>query len=50
MQGLSVPEIAARLAVAASTVKTHLMRIFAKTGAHGQVELVRLSERLSRGL
>ncbi len=48
-EGLSAPDIAERLTVAVSTVKTHLIHIFAKTGVPGQVELVRLSERLSRG-
>lgn len=40
--GLNVPGIARRLNVSPNTVKTHLRRIFAKTGAKGQTELVRL--------
>jgi DNA-binding CsgD family transcriptional regulator/PAS domain-containing protein len=37
-----VPEIAAALGVAETTVKTHLARLFAKTGTRRQAELVRL--------
>lgn len=40
--GASVPETARRLAVAPSTVRTHLREVFAKTGAHRQADLARL--------
>jgi DNA-binding CsgD family transcriptional regulator len=36
------PEVAERLGVADSTVKTHLHRLYQKTGTHGQVGLVKL--------
>lgn len=38
-RGRSVGETAARLSLSSNTVKTHLRRVFAKTGAAGQVEL-----------
>jgi DNA-binding CsgD family transcriptional regulator len=37
-----VPDVAAALGVAETTVKTHLARLFAKTGARRQAELVKL--------
>ena len=37
-----VPEVAAALGVAESTVKTHLGRLFEKTGAGRQADLVKL--------
>jgi DNA-binding CsgD family transcriptional regulator len=37
-----VPDVAAALGVAETTVKTHLSRLFAKTGARRQAELVKL--------
>jgi DNA-binding CsgD family transcriptional regulator len=40
--GASVPETAQRLNISANTVKTHLRRVFAKTGATRQSELARL--------
>jgi DNA-binding CsgD family transcriptional regulator len=40
--GASVPETAHRLNISANTVKTHLRRVFAKTGASRQSELARL--------
>lgn len=40
--GLSNADIAERLAVRSSTVRTHLLHLFAKTGAHRQADLVRL--------
>src|SRR5262249_553596 len=39
----SGPEVAEALGVADSTVKTHLGRIYQKTGARGQVDLVKLA-------
>ena len=38
-----VPETAAALGVAESTVKTHLHRVFAKTGANRQADLVKIA-------
>jgi DNA-binding CsgD family transcriptional regulator len=38
----SGPEVADALGVAESTVKTHLARIYQKTGTRGQLELVKL--------
>jgi DNA-binding CsgD family transcriptional regulator/PAS domain-containing protein len=37
-----VPDVAASLGIAETTVKTHLGRLFAKTGARRQAELVKL--------
>ena len=37
-----VPEVAASLGVAATTIKTHLGRLFAKTGVSRQADLVKL--------
>ena len=37
-----VPDVAAALGIAETTVKTHLARLFAKTGARRQAELVKL--------
>jgi len=37
-----VPDVAAELGIAETTVKTHLARLFAKTGARRQAELVKL--------
>jgi DNA-binding CsgD family transcriptional regulator len=37
-----VAEVAEALGIAESTVKTHLQRLFAKTGSKGQAELVKL--------
>jgi DNA-binding CsgD family transcriptional regulator len=40
--GLSIPETANRLGLSPNTIKTHLRRIFAKTGTSRQTELARL--------
>jgi DNA-binding CsgD family transcriptional regulator len=37
-----VPEVAVALGIAVTTVKTHLGRLFEKTGATRQADLVRL--------
>ena len=37
-----VPEVAAALGVAETTVKTHVARLFEKTGTRRQAELVKL--------
>jgi DNA-binding CsgD family transcriptional regulator/PAS domain-containing protein len=45
-----VPEIAQTLGVAETTVKTHLHRVFAKTGASRQADLVKLAAGFSNPL
>ena len=40
-QGLNNPEIAARLFVTAHTVKSHINRIFAKTGSRDRAAAIR---------
>jgi DNA-binding CsgD family transcriptional regulator len=45
-----VPETAAALGVAETTVKTHLHRVFAKTGASRQADLVKLAAGFSSPL
>ena len=40
-------EIAGELGVAGSTVKSHLLRVFEKTGCRRQVDLVKLAASLS---
>jgi DNA-binding NarL/FixJ family response regulator len=37
-----VPEVAPVLGISATTVKTHLQRIFEKTGARRQADLVKI--------
>ena len=44
------PEVAEALGVAASTVKTHLGRVYAKTGASRQADLVELVAGFSSAL
>ena len=43
--GATIPETAHRLNVSPNTVKTHLRKVFAKTGTSRQTELVRLWRR-----
>ena len=45
-----VPETSAALGIAESTVKTHLHRVFAKTGARRQADLVKLTAGFSNPL
>jgi DNA-binding CsgD family transcriptional regulator len=40
--GLTIPETALQLGVSTNTVKTHLRKVFAKTGTSRQAELARL--------
>lgn len=49
-EGATSKEIAVRIGVAQSTVRTHLLRIFEKTGTHRQADVIRLmaSLQLSR--
>jgi DNA-binding CsgD family transcriptional regulator len=46
-EGLTQAEIADAIGIARSTVKTHLLRVFEKTGCRRQVELVKLAASLS---
>jgi DNA-binding CsgD family transcriptional regulator len=41
--GLTIPETAGQLGVSQNTIKTHLRRVFAKTGTSRQSELARLT-------
>jgi DNA-binding CsgD family transcriptional regulator len=45
-----VPETAVALGVAESTVKTHLQRVFSKTGTGRQADLVKLAAGFSNPL
>jgi DNA-binding CsgD family transcriptional regulator len=45
--GASTDEIADRLAIAPSTVRTHLLHVFEKTGRHNRSELVRLANEIA---
>jgi DNA-binding CsgD family transcriptional regulator len=45
-----VPETSAALGIAESTVKTHLHRVFDKTGARRQADLVKLAAGFSNPL
>jgi DNA-binding CsgD family transcriptional regulator/PAS domain-containing protein len=49
-QGTSLPKTAEALGIAKSTARTHLLRIFAKTGCKRQAELVALAARLTPSL
>ena len=42
MEGLTIEDTAARLGIAAATIRTHMKRIFSKTGTSRQAELVLL--------
>jgi DNA-binding CsgD family transcriptional regulator len=45
--GKTQAAVAAQLGIASSTVKTHLLKVFEKTGISRQAELVRLAASLS---
>jgi DNA-binding CsgD family transcriptional regulator len=47
IEGRTPTEIAEVLGIAPSTVKTHLLRVFDKTGLHRQADLVKLAASLS---
>ena len=42
-EGRTQAEIAAKIGIASSTVKTHLLRVFEKTGCSRQAELIKLA-------
>ena len=42
IEGLSLPEIAERMSITANTARTHLNRVFEKTGVRTQPALVRV--------
>ncbi len=46
-EGRSALEIAGALAVAPSTIKTHMLNLFAKTGRHRREDLIRLARNAS---
>ncbi|MEI9905950.1 MAG: helix-turn-helix transcriptional regulator [Asticcacaulis sp.] len=46
-KGLTRAEIAAALRIAASTVKTHMLHLFEKTGSRRQADIIRLGARFS---
>ena len=46
-EGGTVAEAASALGIGLGTIKTHLHRIFAKTGTRSQVELIRLASSLA---
>lgn len=48
-KGLTNPEIAARLFLSSHTIKTHINRIFAKTGSRDRVAAIRYAQRNGLG-
>jgi len=46
VEGLENEAVALALGVATSTVKTHLLRVFEKTGAHSRADLARLARQI----
>ncbi len=48
-KGLTNPEIAARLFLSGHTIKTHINRIFAKTGSRDRVAAIRYAQRNGLG-
>ena len=47
VEGLENEAVAAALGVATSTVKTHMLRVFDKTGAHSRTDLARLARKIT---
>lgn len=47
VDGLETDAAALALGVATSTVKTHMLRVFDKTGAHSRADLVRLARQIT---
>lgn len=47
VDGLETDAAALTLGVATSTVKTHMLRVFDKTGAHSRADLVRLARQIT---
>lgn len=45
-EGHSVPDAAARLGIAVSTLRSHLLQIYEKCGLRGQADLVRMAARM----
>ncbi len=45
--GMSLSQVARELGVQTSTARTHLLRLFAKTGTHRQAELIKLATSLT---
>jgi DNA-binding CsgD family transcriptional regulator len=43
VQGMTITEVAEGLGISAATAKTHLSRLFNKTGTQRQAELMRLA-------
>jgi DNA-binding CsgD family transcriptional regulator len=50
VEGHSTGKIAETLAIAPSTIRTHIIHIFRKTGQHSRADLVRLAWRADRGI
>jgi len=46
VEGLSTEQMAIELAVAPSTLKTHTLRLFEKTGRHRRADLIRLASQI----
>jgi DNA-binding CsgD family transcriptional regulator len=47
VDGLDLPEIATQLSISRETAKTHLARIYRKTGKQNRVELARLAQEIA---
>lgn len=47
VEGLDLPEIAAQLSISRATAKTHLGRIYTKTGKNNRVDLARLAQAIA---
>ena len=47
VNGLENDAVALALGVATSTIKTHMLRVFDKTGAHSRADLARLARQIT---